>query len=610
MDSFWFDSGDARVFGILHDPPPGQAVDVAVVLCSPLGYQGVCSYRPLRALALRLAESGRPTLRFDWPGSGDSTGSERDPALVAQWVTAVAAAAEEVRCRTDASQVALVGIKSGAMLAAMAATNGANVSELVLWAPAPSGKAYMREMRAFQRLAARAYPQPVSSSGVLPDGDEEASGFLLSADTVRDLMAVDLTELRWKASSVQRVLVAGTETVAAEEALVKALSFHGFEVDEATLAGLDGMLEDPNTSKVPDGAFASIGSWLSGGESTERSGAADGRSSSLAVGSGTETVVQLESRGTTLVGTVTRATIADAGAAWVLFPSAGPVRRMGPNRLWTRFARAWAARGVSSLRLDIRGVGDSGGPDGSNEHVERFYSPESINDVVVGIEYLRDHFGARRFAVVGLCSGAFAGFHIAIEREDVVAAVLVNPQLLFWDTHERDLTQWAHMVGRVAQTAQWRRLLAGHVTIDGMLSVPRGALRALIATYGRGKQTVARRLGRTDGSGPEVSHGEAVVDGLRRIRRNGTALAFVYSLGDGGFTYLERQLGDVAARAREFGASLDIVDGADHTFRPLWTQDRLQVIVEGVLERSSVLPGDPRSRWRSDDVSAEGTLVP
>ena len=67
MEAFWFDSGDARVFGMLHVPPVGKDVGTAVVICPPLGYQQVCSYRALRALAQALAESGRPTLRFDWP---------------------------------------------------------------------------------------------------------------------------------------------------------------------------------------------------------------------------------------------------------------------------------------------------------------------------------------------------------------------------------------------------------------------------------------------------------------------------------------------------------------------------------------------------------------
>ena len=147
--------------------------------------------------------------------------------------------------------------------------------------------------------------------------------------------------------------------------------------------------------------------------------------------------------GTTVVGTLTRATTRNAGDAWVVFPSAGAVRRIGPNRLWTRFARAWAARGVSSFRLDIRGVGDSGGPDASDEHFERLYSPEALNDVAVGIEHVRDNFGARRFAVVGLCSGGVAGFHVAVERDDVVGAVLINPPFLIWDRYASASAYWA-----------------------------------------------------------------------------------------------------------------------------------------------------------------------
>jgi len=585
MEAFWFDSGDDRVFGMLHVPPVGKDVGTAVVICPPLGYQGVCSYRPLRALAQALAESGRPTLRFDWPSAGDSTGSDRDSALVARCVGAVAAAAEEVRGRTDARQVALVGVTIGATLAAVAATEGANVSELVLWAPAVSGTAYLQEMRAFQRLAARRYPQTAYPPPVLPAGDEEANGFLMSAETVRDLRAVNLTELRWGAYHLRRVLVAGNEPVAPDKKLLTALSSHGLKVDVARLPGVDGMLENPSTSKVPGEAFASIQSWLSRGQPAGRSRAATGRGRSLAVDGWTETVVQLESRGTTLVGTLTRATTKNADDTWVVLPSAGAVSRIGPNRLWTRFARAWAARGVSSVRLDIRGVGDSGGPDASDEHFERLYSPEALNDVAVGIEHIRDHFDARRFAVVGLCSGSVAGLHLAGERDDVVAAVLINPPFLIWDKYASDSAHWAHIVSRIAQARQWRRLLTGQVTTGDALGVLRSGWRALGAQYGRDSDVAERRL--ADEYWPD--HGKAVVSALKRGGRNGKALAFIYSQGDVGLTYLERQLGDVAGRLRnEFGATLDIVEGADHTFRPLWTQDTLQTLVEGALEKAGV----------------------
>jgi pimeloyl-ACP methyl ester carboxylesterase len=588
MEAFWFDSADAPVFGMLHVPPVGKDVGTAVVICPPLGYQGVSSYRPLREFARALSESGRPTLRFDWPSSGDSTGSDRDPALVAKWIGAVVAAAEEVRGRTGARQVALVGVTIGATLAAAAATQGAGVSELVLWAPAVSGTAYLQEMRAFQRLAARRFPQTESPPPALPAGDEEANGFLMSAETVRDLSAVDLTELPWGASRLRRLLVAGNEPVAPDKGLLDALSSHGLEVDVVRLPGVDEMLENPSTSKVPAEAFASIQSWLSGGQPAGRPLLAAGRGGSLAVDGWTESVVQLESHGTTLVGTLTRAAKESATDNWVVLPSAGSVRRIGPNRLWTRFARAWAARGVSSLRLDIRGVGDSGGPDASDEHFERLYSPEALNDVAVGIEHIRNHFDARRCAVVGLCSGGVSGFHIAAERDDVVGAVLINAPFLIWDEYASASAHWAHTVRGLSQARQWRRLVTGQVTTGDAVRALRSGWRTLGAEHGRDSDSdlAERRL--AGESSPD--HGKAVVGGLELIRRNGKALAFIYSDGDVGLTYLERQLGDdlPGRLTNEFGASFDIVEGADHTFRPVWTQDRLQILVDGALERAGI----------------------
>ena len=585
MESFWFESVGAHVYGTLHRAPAGGNADTAVVICPPLGFQGVCSYRPLRALAEALAESGRPALRFDWPSDGDSSGSERDPALVAKWIAAVEAAAEQARERTGARRVALVGVTIGATLAAVAAAEGARVSELVLWAPAVSGAAYLQEMRMFQRLAARRYPPTTSPPPALPAGDEEANGFLMSAETVRDLEVVDLADLRWEASHLERVLVAGADPVAPDAKLLDALRAQGFDVEVERLPGIDGMLENPSTSTTPIEAFRSIQSWISSGQQVGRPQAGTGGGGSLAVDGWTETVVQLESLGTTIFGTLTRAATADAGDAWVVLPSAGPVRRSGPNRLWTRFARAWAARGVSSLRLDVRGVGDSEGPDASDEHYERLYSPEALNDVAVGVEYIRNHFGARRFAVVGLCSGGVAGFHAAVERDDVVGAVLINPPFLIWDEYASASAHWVHAVSQLAQPRQWRRLLTGQVSTRDARGALRSGWRALGADYGR--KSDAGEGGVDSESVPD--HGKALASALERIERDGKALAFIYSLGDVGLTYLERQLGDVGGRlANEFGASLEIVEGADHTFRPLWTQDSLQVLVEDALATAGI----------------------
>src|SRR5271168_1578528 len=55
-------------FGWYH---PGRG-DLGVVLCGPHGYEDLCVHRHWRGLAQDLSRHGLPTLRFDYPGTGDS----------------------------------------------------------------------------------------------------------------------------------------------------------------------------------------------------------------------------------------------------------------------------------------------------------------------------------------------------------------------------------------------------------------------------------------------------------------------------------------------------------------------------------------------------------
>ncbi len=45
------------------------------MLCQPLGIESICVYYSYRLLA----ERGLAVLRFDYDGTGDSTGQETDP---------------------------------------------------------------------------------------------------------------------------------------------------------------------------------------------------------------------------------------------------------------------------------------------------------------------------------------------------------------------------------------------------------------------------------------------------------------------------------------------------------------------------------------------------
>jgi alpha-beta hydrolase superfamily lysophospholipase len=77
----WFASGDYSLLGHVHRPE-GAVARLGVVIVPPFGWEDVCCYRPLRELAEMLAAQGIAVLRYDLPGTGDSTGGANDQGLV------------------------------------------------------------------------------------------------------------------------------------------------------------------------------------------------------------------------------------------------------------------------------------------------------------------------------------------------------------------------------------------------------------------------------------------------------------------------------------------------------------------------------------------------
>jgi pimeloyl-ACP methyl ester carboxylesterase len=174
-----FGPADAQLFGLHHAPDPEVARGTGVVLCNPLGDEAMCVHRTYRYLAERLAAAGFPTLRFDYHGTGDSSGEDDDPDRVRAWLESIDASVEELRAAAGLHAVALVGVRFGATLAAMAAARRRDVESVVLWAPCTSGRAYLRELRAFQMLK-----------------EHKGQGTRFDETTVDGLMAIDLLARR------------------------------------------------------------------------------------------------------------------------------------------------------------------------------------------------------------------------------------------------------------------------------------------------------------------------------------------------------------------------------------------------------------------------------
>lgn len=106
----------------------------------------------------------------------------------------------------------------------------------------------------------------------------------------------------------------------------------------------------------------------------------------------------------------------------VLFLNAGVIHRVGPHRLHVILARHLAARGWTSLRLDLSGIGDSRAVPGALS-----FRQSAVADVRSAMDQLAVDTGANRFVLFGLCSGADNALATAAADERVSGLVLVDP---------------------------------------------------------------------------------------------------------------------------------------------------------------------------------------
>jgi len=145
MKPFYFRTSQKPLFGVYHPPQAGPARDCGIVLCYPMGDEGIRAHRAFQQLAVRLAKVGFHALRFDYYGCGDSAG-DSDEGDINQWMNDILTAIDEIKDSGGLAKVSLVGLRLGATLAALVGTQRSNLESIVLWDPIVNGKGYIQEL--------------------------------------------------------------------------------------------------------------------------------------------------------------------------------------------------------------------------------------------------------------------------------------------------------------------------------------------------------------------------------------------------------------------------------------------------------------------------------
>lgn len=579
-EPIFFGRPERPCFGWLHRA--GSAGDAGVVVCNPFGYEAVCSHRSLRHFAESFARAGLATLRFDYDGTGDSAGDDRDPERLAAWVESTREAVRTLRATTGVKRVWLMGVRLGVTIAALAASGGnpVDVAGLVAVAPVVSGRAYLRELGLLQMALGLGEPPPGAAK--LEEGAQEALGFVITSSTKESIAKADLTKLDAFVTGDEQpfeVLVLDRDDLPSADKWTAHLVEQGVPTTARKVPGYVEMMLDPHKVVSPKAMIGAATEWLS---ERRKSGAVveaprDVVHAQASIDGILEKPVHVD-EARRMFGILTAPTGKASGRGIVLL-NAGAIHRIGANRLYVTLARRWAAIGHHVLRLDITGIGDSPERNGEPENI--VYHPYAVDDVKAAVEFLRS-LGLADIRAVGLCAGAYHAFKAASADRNITGFVAINP-LVYGERPTGDVMFPVARVSAEAQRYQksffelekWKKLLRGDVNLR--------ILGGIVSRYTRSRVTarardLSRRLGR-----PWKHDFIAELDGLTRRKID---QRFIFANDDPGQQLLQEQGANALQDLQRRGAlAIEVIDGPDHTFTQLWSHEPLMTILTTAISR-------------------------
>jgi alpha-beta hydrolase superfamily lysophospholipase len=578
----YFPSGDRHLSGWLHLPAGAPRASTGLVICNPFGYEAICSHRSIRAFANAAASIGIAALRFDYAGTGDSEDVDPLANQIPEWTRNTVAAIDALRRHSGVSRICLLGFRTGALVASLAAVDREVVKGLIAVAPVMSGRKYLRELRTIQLAAGRRAP----SGG---DQAMEVSGFLLAAATVAALSETDI-EAQCPAMPAEVMIIDRAEAPGAR-AWADALAQRGTKVNYTALSGfVRMMMTQPHLTIIPQGMIAATCEWLSqlaAGEN-ENAGrnhepAQEPTSSDAAFSFAASSGMILTEAGcripgeAALFGIVTTPAPGENRHRGVVLLNAGATHHVGPNRMYVKMARRWAEQGYVVLRLDVRGLGDSplesGGPDCE------VYPENAVDDVRAAVEYLQSHYGVNNVTLAGLCSGAFHALRAAIAHVAVNRIIMVNPLNFFWNEGrtQSDLLQlgFVHNPRMYLQqnipTKFWRRLFSGQVNVSRLLKI-----------YTKHGSVLARWVIRDLARALRVAVPRDLGTDLEAVASRGIDIVFLFARGEPGIALLRHQAGSSVRRLGD-RCRIRQIDGADHIFSQSEPRAQLELLIGNEL---------------------------
>lgn len=550
--------------------------------------------------ARTLAREGFDVLRFDYRGSGDSTGSAGEFTLDDNVEDAVVAAAELER-RAGVPCSGVLGLRLGATVAARAGRASGHDPAIVMWEPVAEGERYRRE------LLRTAMANELVDSGAAPRTRAELEA-ALSRDEVVIVDSYPLTRAMFDSLDTVDLAAVGRPTAAPilvtqidarparppRESLARLRDAYAREgdVDLAIVRAPPAWLRVKEYDWRPAELFGRTLEWIR----AHRTGAVKGsrrplttlRSAPVRVrleGIREDQGIEAEERpvefrvlGERVSGVVHVPREITPGVPGIVMLAAGESCRSA--LFYVALARTLARAGWPVLRFDPRGVGDSDGDLCCATLAEAFRKIQAgglVPDCLAAVDFMERKLGVGTSLLTGLCGGAITAVYAAARDTRVVGIAPLELRLTCTPLPRFRFS------GTTAQYLSWTQIASSSRRMFFLLNVRR-SLRWMREAFRRMRAVVARLTRSSDeiGSdrwfihqlGPSANVG--MLRALRRVLERGVPALCVFGDTDEPRMFVQVAPGLADGRPVGGGSLVQrVITGADHSFMTCGSTEKL-----------------------------------
>ncbi|BAN23972.1 serine aminopeptidase domain-containing protein [Caballeronia insecticola] len=565
----------------------------------------------MRFLADELSRRDVPALRFDYLATGDSSGTDHDGDRLDDFIADIGAAIERLQEETGVTNITLCGMRFGATLAALASQHPL-VDSLALLAPILDGRRYRRELTALRSAWLDNLPVAVRPGQI--DAPFHVLGQVYSKAFLDRLGEVDINS----AMSVQpvlpkRVFVADT-SARAINSLCVALRERGVKVKTDAFDDYLEFMQETASSTLPEKTLKRTAQWIAKGASESAFGESARRRTSMPA--------RLRMRDDAIIETpeaIERPVVFGAaglfgilceprdglmGGPIVVIANMAASAHHGESRQSVRIARELAQRGIASLRMDARGIGDSPArsPDGTPDMTASLHAQTTIDDIASAAAWLKRK-GYESIVAFGICSGAHNVLRAALREPAIAGVIAVNLQRFYipeWMTlqelRNRGSNTMARLGPAILKPTKWWLVLSGK---RGFKPIVRAfASNAAARLY---SQIIGVRGRKTAVIGDKpITHPHAVV---QTLEGKGVHAMLLYGGGDDGLDQLNAHFGRHGKKlSRLKGMTAEICEDLDHALYDPRALDKVIALCERFIRQLQ-----PASASVADLMAAQDT---